>query len=121
MPQHFYVNVAQPDLVIGTSITLESERSHYVSRVLRKRNGDTCDCFDGLGQRFVAEFHADKHQSLLSVVELFEREPPPRSRNHLGLALLKGSAMDRAIQLACESGADDISLFILAIPLQNRV
>jgi 16S rRNA (uracil1498-N3)-methyltransferase len=111
VPQHFYVNVPEPELILDSSFELDSDRSHYVSRVLRKRTGDVCDCFDGRGLRFRAQVHAQKHQTLLTITEILEREPRPETRNHLGLALLKGGAMDRAIQLACESGADDISLF----------
>ncbi len=108
MPSHFYIAPDIADLNPGNKIALSSDRLHYLLRVLRLRSGDGVDCFDGEGLRFLAHIGADQK---LTVDSCATREPPPVIRIHLALALLKGAAMDHAIQLACESGADDISLF----------
>ncbi|MEE2785326.1 MAG: RsmE family RNA methyltransferase [Pseudomonadota bacterium] len=108
MPNHFYIAPDIADLNPGNTITLSSDQLHYLKRVLRLRSGDGVNCFDGEGLRFHAHLGADQK---LTVASCAAREPPPVIRIHLALALLKGAAMDHAIQLGCESGADDISLF----------
>ncbi|NKC00377.1 MAG: RsmE family RNA methyltransferase [Pseudomonadales bacterium] len=111
MPNHLYVDVPDGELNVGTNLALNRDQHHYLTRVLRLRSGDTCDCFDGQGLKFKAVLDSSSRDAKLTVTIVEPREAPASHRNHLAMALLKGSAMDRAIQLACESGAHDISLF----------
>ena len=111
MPSHLYVAASSLDLAIGTVVELNRDQHHYLTRVLRLRSGDACDCFDGEGLQFHATLDSSNRAAALTVISIEPREAPSAHRNHLAMALLKGSAMDRAIQLACESGAHDISLF----------
>ncbi len=98
-----------PPLESGALVTLDAERSHYIVRVLRLKIDTEILCFDGLGTEFCAcVTDANTKTSVLELGELSRVEPMPEERIHLAQGLLKGSAMDRAIQKATELGATDI-------------
>lgn len=94
-------------LELGAAITLDAERSHYVTRVLRAPS--EIYCFDGSGCEFRAHITATNTKAcVLELVEQHRVETKPAEDIHLALGLLKGSAMDRAIQKSTELGATDI-------------
>ena len=98
-----------PPLESGALVTLDAERSHYIVRVLRLKTDTEILCFDGLGTEFWARVSdANPKTSVLELGELSRVEPMPEERIHLAQSLLKGSAMDRAIQKATELGVTDI-------------
>ena len=110
MPSHFYVSLeTTPE--IGANLNLDSDQHHYLTRVLRLKSGDSLSCFDGAGLKFQASLQTERKAATLAVTEVHARVASATPRNRIALAQLKGSAMDRAIQLACESGADEINLF----------
>ena len=110
MPSHFYVSLSRsPD--VGDVLNLDRDQHHYLTRVLRLKSGEAVPCFDGAGLKFQAVLHVERKSATLEVSQVSPRKTTTTPQNHVALALLKGGAMDRAIQLACESGADEISLF----------
>lgn len=110
MPIRFLID-AQPCL--GLDIELDHERSHYLCKVLRHKRGDTVACFDGRGTAFDAELlEAHSKQSVLRVASVAPTAAPAAPHLTLGLGLLKGQAMDRALQQATELGAAAISLLV---------
>lgn len=110
MPLRFFIP-APPTVASGDLLSLDREQTHYVSRVLRKKPGATLTCFDGAGLAFTAELAAaTSRQAEIRVLNLTPRTPAPAPDLHAALALLKGAAMDRAIQAAVELGATAISL-----------
>lgn len=112
MPSHFYVPLEGRVPAPGERIELPAEQLHYITRVLRFKSGATMACFDGAGLSFKVEVELSRNAAVLNVVATDQRAQQPEHANHLALALLKGAAMDRAIQLACESGADELSIFL---------
>ncbi len=113
MPAHFYVDLSPaPQPAPGTVCHLNPERSNYLCRVMRMRGGQLVTCMDGAGHGFTARLAvADPKRAQLEITEVQARAAPAAHRLGLALSLVKGQAMDRAIQLATELGASNIFLF----------
>lgn len=110
MPAHFYLQDIDADTAAGDVLHLDSERSHYLVRVMRLRQGQAFDAFDGAGLRLQCTLQVASPKTAVVEVKTLAREKPPEHRINLALAVLKGAAMDRAIQLATEFGASEIDL-----------
>lgn len=111
MPQHHYIPTANP-LSDGQIVQLDQDRSTYLCRVLRLRQGDLLNCFDGAGLRFSARLHtANPKAAAIKVQQIAEAIPPASPQVHLGLSLIKGAGQDRAIAAAVELGAHSIQLY----------
>ena len=110
MPLRFFIP-APGEVKSGDLLPLDRDQTHYVTRVMRKKAGDTLQCFDGAGLAFTAELAVeDPRRAEISIRDITPRTPAPVPELHAALSLLKGSAMDRAIQAAVELGATAISL-----------
>lgn len=123
-----------PPLAAHSEITLQPDRAHYLTRVLRLRPGAPLVCADGAGHEYAATL-ADaapaasgktaragsphptmrprremrSHREMrLQLGDLLRTAPPPEPRLHLVQGLLKGDAMDRLLQKATELGVTDI-------------
>ena len=98
-------------LQLSVPIILDSSTSNYVGRVLRRKEGDQIQCFDGKGTEAICSVSSNKAERYeLKVERVFsvpERMPP---KAHLAIGMLKGQAMDRAMQHSIELGATDIWL-----------
>ena len=108
MPQLFFV----PDLDDhGDYCDLNEERSHYMCRVMRLEAGAKVMAFNGDGKIFSATLErAHPKQAKLSVDALLSSEERTKNEIAIGLSLIKGGAMDRAIAQATELGAQKILL-----------
>lgn len=97
-------------LVAGAELRLDSERSHYVSRVLRARPGDALVLFDGRGGEHAARIAGlSKHAVTLSVGEHREGVPESPLHIHLLQGISRGDRMDWAVQKATELGVARIA------------
>lgn len=115
MPAHFYIapeHFLTGEPQEGLEIVLNRELSHHISSVMRATVGATLRCFDGNGLSMLVEVsHADRRKTQVRVMHIDSAVATNQHPStHIGLALLKGQAMDRGIQLATELGADHISL-----------
>ena len=73
--------------------------------------GDELDIFDGVGGLYRCRLcHAHQRRAKIEVVEGHPPVPRPANAPSLAIALLKGQAMDRAIQQATELGTQNIWL-----------
>ncbi|MFW6094702.1 MAG: 16S rRNA (uracil(1498)-N(3))-methyltransferase [Pseudomonadota bacterium] len=99
-----------PPIAAGSTLALDRERTHYLTRVLRLRPGAAIVCFDGAGGAWSATLMDAGRTASLAVGEQIANEPAPRVRVHLVQGLLKGGAMDQVVQKATELGATDIWL-----------
>ena len=96
---------------LGDLLQLDAERSNYLCRVLRLREEDTIDIFDGQGGLYRCRISkAHQRRAQIQVVEQLADVDRPEQAPSLGMALLKGQAMDRAIAQATELGAQHIWL-----------
>ncbi len=113
MPMRFLIEPGGNGRAIapGHRIRVEADRAHYLARVMRLKSGAVVSCFDGSGRAFNATLtnHSTKHCEL-EVTEILPTAKPPLFGLTLGLSLIKGQAMDRALQQATELGATDITL-----------
>jgi 16S rRNA (uracil1498-N3)-methyltransferase len=112
MPTRFLIEVAnQAAPQPGQRITLSADRSHYLCKVMRLRRGAQVECFDGKGHHILATLiDASPKQAVLSLQQVAPAAPESGIEIHLGLSLLKGAAMDRAVQQATELGVTSITL-----------
>lgn len=98
-----------PPLHSGQTLTLDRERAHYLTRVLRLPRGSEVQVFDGSGRAWSAELSAAGSRSAtLKLGAVTAEAPAPAPNLHLVQGLLKGAAMDLVIQKATELGATDI-------------
>ena len=92
------------------AIELDSDRAHYLHRVLRLRVDAELSVFDGRGREWRARLtQSNPRHCALTVVELIRSEPPPTPLV-LAQSWLKGGAMDTVVQKAVELGATAIWL-----------
>jgi 16S rRNA (uracil1498-N3)-methyltransferase len=97
-------------LSAGAEITLDAERSHYVSRVLRARAGDALVLFDGRGGEHAATVASISRQAVTVHVGAY-REGVAESplRIHLLQGISRGDRMDWVVQKATELGVAGIT------------
>jgi 16S rRNA (uracil1498-N3)-methyltransferase len=103
--------LVQTKISTAEPIELTADRAHYLTKVMRHKVGDVVECFDGNGTIFDAQLSTvgNKRCTLL-VINQRPIAQRPVVKLHLGISLLKGQAMDRAIQQATELGASSICL-----------
>jgi 16S rRNA (uracil1498-N3)-methyltransferase len=95
----------------GATLQLDAERSNYVCRVLRMQEGDALDIFDGQGGLFHCALQtAHLKRAVIKILKPMPLAPQPTLAPTIALSLLKGQAMDRAIQQATELGVQRIWL-----------
>ena len=97
----------EPELTAG-SLLIEGEEAHHALRVMRLRQGDECEVFNGAGQAVRARVvhAAGSHMQL----EVLEALPPmrPIAGITLAVAVPKGSNMELIVQKAVEMGVQRI-------------
>lgn len=85
-------------------ISIDGERLHYVTRVLRLRSGDTLEVFDGKGQRFDARVESiDEQRATLSLSN--PRAVPALREVLVVQGLPKGDKLELVLQKGTELGA----------------
>mgnify|MGYP002060942099 FL=1 len=95
----------------GDTLQLDAERSNYLCRALRMGDDDERDIYDGVGGLYRCKVsHAHQRRAKVEVLERPSPVAKPENAPSLAIALLKGQAMDRAIQQATELGAQRIWL-----------
>lgn len=88
----------------AASITLDSNNSHYVKKVLRFSVGDELIVFDGSGKEYICSVSNLKDSVTLNVKEIKESDIKPTRDIVLLQGVLKGKKMDIVIQKATEIG-----------------
>ncbi|MCZ6889962.1 MAG: RsmE family RNA methyltransferase [Gammaproteobacteria bacterium] len=91
-----------------TDLTLDADRSHYLTRVLKLRAGDAIVCFDGTGREYAARVADPTPKACtLAVARIVREMHAPGFELHLAQALVK-TDLDRVIQKATELGVTDL-------------
>ena len=106
MPHRFFA----PDLTPSSQeVTLPAAESTHLARVLRLRDGDDIEIFDGRGAvRQATVRRAAPNASGVAVGREREAAPEPPARLVVVQGLLKGDAMDAVIRDATVLGASDV-------------
>ena len=90
---------------VDGKVTLEERESHHLAKVLRVREGDEIETFDGHGETHRAlVVHVSPDAVNLKSVEM-KTEIPNSPRFELGVAVPKGKKMDEIVRHATEMGA----------------
>ncbi len=96
-------------LATDTLIELPAERTNYLLRVLRLREGNEFTAFDGHGGEYRAVIeHAGKHKAMVRIAEHDDVERESPLDIHLYQAVSRGERMDYTIQKAVELGVSRI-------------
>lgn len=106
MPR-FYETFTTPE--IGSWIRLSEESSHHAMRVLRLRQGDSVELFDGNGLSIIGNISFDKQEVKVQVLSIL------RQCKSLDIvliqALLNNEKLDWVIEKSCELGVTGIIVF----------
>ncbi|MDO4904781.1 MAG: RsmE family RNA methyltransferase [Lautropia sp.] len=93
-------------------IPLDEASAHHLLRVLRHREGDTLEIFDGRGRAWQAEL-IDGRAATVRLLQALPPQPEPPVRLCLAQCLSTADKMDWTIEKAVELGVDEI------VPLQS--
>ena len=88
------------------NVALNLEETRHLRDVLRLKENDKAQVFDGAGREFLCEIkQIGKKETLLEIVEEITPSAPESGLNlTLGVALLKGEKFDLVVQKAVELG-----------------
>ena len=89
-------------------LLVEGEEAHHATRVMRLKEGDRCEVFDGDGHSAIAKVCGARGSHLQLEVEEVLPAMPPVANITLALAIPKGGNMDLIVQKAVEMGVSRI-------------
>jgi 16S rRNA (uracil1498-N3)-methyltransferase len=94
----------------GATITLDSDTSHYLLRVLRMRRAETLVLFNGNGSEYQAVLNcADRKRAVVRIESSSDPHRESGLRITLGQGVARGERMDFVIQKATELGVSRIA------------
>ena len=94
----------------GSELEIDAEKTHYLSRVLRLRVGDTLVIFNGTGAQFSASIKAlQKSRAMLTVHDALAAATESGFKLHLAQGISRGERMDFVVQKATELGVKRIT------------
>lgn len=93
-----------------TTLALDEQASHHLSRVLRFQTGHTLTLFNGDGCEYPATIIAiDKRSVTVAITKQIAADRESPLAIHLGIAISKGDRMDLVVQKAVELGVTSIT------------
>lgn len=93
-----------------STLDLDSEKAHYLTRVLRLRVGDSITIFNGEGSEFIATISGiARSGATLCIGEQTVPETETALRVHLVQGISRGERMDFVVQKATELGVKRIT------------
>ena len=93
-------------------LILSDRNHHYLARVLRAKQNQNVELFNGQGKVMTASITAISKAQTIAKIEAVEESLDHRLPVTLGLALIKNDRFDWAIQKATELGVSAIQPFI---------
>ena len=109
VPRIYTPNSLQPN----STITLDTQYTHYLSRVLRLKAGATLTIFNGQGGEYQASLsEIKKREATVEIGEFVDRKTESPLCIHLGQGISRGEKMDYTIQKAVELGVTEITPLI---------
>ena len=98
---------APSENIKNETVTLDFEQTRHLRDVLRLRQAEKVQAFDGEGNEFFCEIETiEKKQTLLTVIKKISPTAPESGLDlTLAVALLKGEKFDLVVQKAVELGA----------------
>src|ERR1044072_7908397 len=96
---------APPETLVDDSITLSSDESHHLLRVLRLAIGDEIFVFDGCDKEYHCQFSGVRNRLVVAeVLETLNDIVESPLQLSLAQALIKGEKFDFIVQKATELG-----------------
>lgn len=92
----------------GSLLQVQGEQAHHLSRVLRVRAGETVEVLAGEGRLLRTQFVEARGKAVFLKVDHCLQLQPRTVQIVLGVAWLKGKAMEQVIRDAVQLGADVI-------------
>ena len=100
---------ADHPFVVGRSVELSQEQTHYVRNVMRLEQGAMLRLFNGRDGEFTARItDLRKKTCLVELLEQVKSQPQPLPRLHLLFAPIQKQRMDMLVEKAVELGATDL-------------
>jgi 16S rRNA (uracil1498-N3)-methyltransferase len=99
-----------PEAFSEATITIEGEEAHHLLHVLRLRERDALEVFNGLGGRAFGEIRTVERSRLQLTVQDRQQDPPPELRITLAPCLIKNHRLEWLLQKAVEIGVTGITL-----------
>ncbi len=93
----------------GGSLRLSGDEAHHCARVMRLREGDEVEVFDGAGKVALARIATTQREEVTLTVESQSLQEPLPYAVHLLPALIKGEAFEWLLEKAVELGAASVS------------
>ena len=101
------------DFSLGERLSLSTQASQHLGKVLRKRRGNFIQLFDGKGSSCIAEITSQKKNDFeIIVVDLVKFQPRQGICISLGQSLIKPDPFSYSIQKATELGVVSFSPLI---------
>src|SRR5581483_4142427 len=96
-------------LAVQTTVTLDSQASHHLARVLRAAVGEAVTVFNGEGGEYHGTIaHIDKKNVTVALSEFRARDTESPLNVTLAQGISRGEKMDYTIQKAVELGVNRI-------------
>jgi 16S rRNA (uracil1498-N3)-methyltransferase len=109
--RRFYV--PQDSIQDGKAV-LPEDQAHHLKRVLRVRNGEAVEIFDGKGRGYIGEVDLHGTDVILCGLQSLPFQEPTL-RFILAAALIKSAKFEWMLQKATELGVDEV------VPLETRL
>ncbi|MDD3894104.1 MAG: 16S rRNA (uracil(1498)-N(3))-methyltransferase [Syntrophomonadaceae bacterium] len=101
------------DTIRDNLIEIDKEQTHHIEKVLRLKNGDYLELFDGAGNEYICRIHGNRNGLILAEIEKhYFRANQPAVQVVLAQGIAKGEKMDYVIQKAVEIGVYAIIPFV---------
>jgi len=101
------------DTIRDNLIEIDKEQTHHIEKVLRLKNGDYLELFDGAGNEYICRIHGNRNGLILAEIEKhYFRANQPAAQVVLAQGIAKGEKMDYVIQKAVEIGVYAIIPFV---------
>jgi len=105
----------KPEDVHNTTAYIRGSEAHHMSRVIRLKDGDRCELFDGSGHGYVAVLSSVKGQTIEAIIESKLPALPVKKYNvSIAQAVPQRQTFDTIIEKATELGVGKI------IPLYTK-
>jgi 16S rRNA (uracil1498-N3)-methyltransferase len=99
-------------LETGAALIAPEKTTHYLTHVLRQKNGDPIILFNGEGGEYKATVELEKKKVILKINTYYSIDRESSCAIHLGQSLVRGDRMDFVIQKATELGVTSITPLI---------
>lgn len=114
MCHRFYLSPRDGELSAGMTVELSGQEARHAARVLRLREGDEIEIFDGRGNVFRAILQNVQPRSVSAEIISSTSLPPLTRRVTVALCVPKGKRAAACVETLTELGADAI------IPLETE-